>query len=129
MSTVALKLLWDWSMGPFVVAFGALMALYGYAGFCLVKGKFRAAGAESSTLAAILVVAVLLRAIALFAPQALSTDIFRYVWDGRVQAAHINPYRVHFPADPALAPLRDDSIYPNINRADYAIPSIPPPPN
>ena len=124
-STVALKLLWDWSMGPFVVAFGALMALYGYAGFCVVKGKFHAAGAETSTLAAILVVAVLLRAIALFAPQALSTDIFRYVWDGRVQAAHINPYRF-IPADPALAPLRDDSIYPNINRADYAHTIYPP---
>ncbi len=124
-STVALRLLWDWSMGPFVTAFGALMALYGYAGFCMVKGKFHAAGAETSTLAAILVVAVLLRAIALFAPQALSTDIFRYVWDGRVQAAHINPYRF-IPADPALAPLRDGSIYPNINRADYAHTIYPP---
>jgi hypothetical protein len=125
LSTVALKLLWDWSMGPFVVAFGGLMAIYGYAGFCVVKGKFHAAGAETSTLAAILVVAVLLRAIALFAPQALSTDVFRYVWDGRVQAALINPYRF-VPADPALAPLRDESIYPNINRADYAHTIYPP---
>ena len=55
----------------------------------------------------------------------MSTDIFRYVWDGRVQAAGINPYR-HVPADAALQHLRDDAIYPYINRADYA-PTIYPP--
>jgi hypothetical protein len=47
------------------------------------------------------------------------------VWDGRVQAAGINPY-LHVPADPALASLRDGAIYPYINRADYA-PTIYPP--
>jgi hypothetical protein len=31
----------------------------------------------------------------------LSTDVHRYVWDARVQAAAINPYR-YIPADPAL---------------------------
>jgi alpha-1,6-mannosyltransferase len=36
----------------------------------------------------------------------LSTDLYRYIWDGRVQAAGINPYR-YVPADPALAALRD----------------------
>jgi hypothetical protein len=55
----------------------------------------------------------------------MSTDAYRYVWDGRVQAAGINPYR-YIPSDPALASLRDDSIYPNINRKDYA-PTIYPP--
>src|SRR5882757_5820862 len=55
----------------------------------------------------------------------MSTDIYRYVWDGRVQAAGINPY-LHVPADPALAALRDAAIYPNINRADYAVTAYPP---
>ena len=32
----------------------------------------------------------------------LSSDIYRYVWDGRVQAAGINPY-AYVPADAALA--------------------------
>src|ERR1700704_4003986 len=32
----------------------------------------------------------------------LSTDLYRYIWDGRVQGAGINPY-LHVPADPALA--------------------------
>ncbi len=55
----------------------------------------------------------------------LSSDIYRYVWDGRVQAAGINPYR-YIPAAPELAGLRDAAIYPNINRANYA-PTIYPP--
>ena len=55
----------------------------------------------------------------------LSTDLYRYIWDGRVQAAGINPY-LYAPADPALAALRDAAIYPNINRADYAVTAYPP---
>jgi hypothetical protein len=55
----------------------------------------------------------------------VSTDLFRYVWDGRVQAAGINPY-LHVPSDAALSGLRDGAIYPYINRADYA-PTIYPP--
>jgi hypothetical protein len=73
----------------------------------------------------IVAVAVLLRAILLFVEPLLSSDIYRYVWDGRVQAAGVNPYR-YFPAHEALASLRDAAIYPNINRADYAVTIYPP---
>lgn len=73
----------------------------------------------------IVAVAVVLRAIALLTEPLLSTDIYRYVWDGKVQAAGINPYR-YFPADEALASLRDAAIYPNINRADRAVTIYPP---
>ncbi|MFF4622215.1 hypothetical protein [Nonomuraea jabiensis] len=52
-----------------------------------------------------------LTAIGLAAPPSSSTDSFRYAWDGRVQAAAISPYD-HPPADPALAPLRDDWLFP-----------------
>lgn len=55
----------------------------------------------------------------------LSTDLYRYIWDGRVQGAGINPY-AYVPADPALAALRDAAIYPHINRADYAVTAYPP---
>ena len=55
----------------------------------------------------------------------ISTDINRYIWDGRVQAAGINPY-LYIPADPALEDLRDDEIYPEINRRDYAHTIYPP---
>ena len=78
----------------------------------------------SRAIAGILVVAAILRAIVLpIAP--ISTDINRYVWDGRVQAAGINPYRF-LPADPALQSLRDDDIYPEINRKTYARTIYPP---
>jgi alpha-1,6-mannosyltransferase len=78
-----------------------------------------------SMLVLIVVFAALFRLSVLFAPPALSDDIYRYIWDGRVQAARINPYR-YIPADEALKFLRDDVIYPNINRRDYA-PTIYPP--
>ncbi|WP_213289271.1 glycosyltransferase 87 family protein [Bradyrhizobium sp. sGM-13] len=55
----------------------------------------------------------------------LSSDIYRYIWDGRVQAAGINPYR-YFPADETLAFLRDGTIFPHINRADMAVTIYPP---
>ncbi|MBI3649774.1 MAG: DUF2029 domain-containing protein [Acidobacteria bacterium] len=55
----------------------------------------------------------------------LSTDVYRYVWDGRVQAAGINPYR-YPPSAPELAPLRDTKIFPNINRSDFTNTPYPP---
>jgi hypothetical protein len=58
-------------------------------------------------------------------PPRLSTDIYRYIWDGRVQGAGINPY-LYLPVDPRLAGLRDKSIYPNINRREYAHTIYPP---
>jgi hypothetical protein len=67
----------------------------------------------------VLGVAALMRVCVLFAPPILSTDVYRYVWDGRVQAAGINPY-LYVPSDPALAALRDDTVYPRINRVDTA---------
>jgi len=77
------------------------------------------------TLPFILVLAFLLRLGPLLLPPFLSTDIYRYIWDGRVQGAGINPYQ-YVPSDDALAWLRDDAIYPNINRADYARTIYPP---
>ncbi len=57
----------------------------------------------------------------------LSSDIYRYVWDGMVQHHFINPYR-YVPGNPALAWLRapNQEIFDNINRRDYA-PTIYPP--
>ena len=73
----------------------------------------------------VLAVAVAMRLPLLASPPFLSSDIYRYVWDGRVQAAGINPYR-YVPDDPALAGLRDEAVFPHINRATYA-PTIYPP--
>jgi hypothetical protein len=68
---------------------------------------------------------IILRAYVLLFDPLLSSDIYRYVWDGGVQAAGINPYR-YFPADQALAFLRDGTIFPHINRADTAVTIYPP---
>jgi alpha-1,6-mannosyltransferase len=77
------------------------------------------------TLPIILVVAALSRLALLMPEPHLSSDIYRYVWDGTVQHHGINPYR-YVPGDPHLVHLRDDEIFPNINRRDYA-PTIYPP--
>jgi alpha-1,6-mannosyltransferase len=68
---------------------------------------------------------IILRAYVLLFGPLLSSDIYRYVWDGRVQAAGINPYR-YIPAHEALAFLRDGTIFPHINRVDTAVTIYPP---
>ncbi|MFQ5742680.1 MAG: hypothetical protein ACE5HV_03730 [Acidobacteriota bacterium] len=57
-------------------------------------------------LAVIFVGAILVRVFLLAVPPSLSDDIYRYRWDGRVQAAKLNPYSEP-PASASLAPLRD----------------------
>ncbi|MFF1795197.1 FUSC family protein, partial [Kitasatospora sp. NPDC058263] len=54
---------------------------------------------------------VAVAAVGLLAPPRTSDDAYRYVWDGRVQAAGISPY-AHAPDDPALARLRDPGLFP-----------------
>jgi hypothetical protein len=93
-------------------------------------GAFLAArlGEQIDTKAALVIImcgAVAMRLALLFTEPTLSTDIYRYIWDGRVQAAGINPYR-YVPAAPELATLRDGAIWPQINRADYAVTIYPP---
>jgi hypothetical protein len=69
--------------------------------------------------------ALAMRVAVVLAPPHLSNDVYRYIWDGRVIAAGINPYR-YIPADPQLAALRDPEIFPNINRSNYARTIYPP---
>src|SRR5271170_7029600 len=75
----------------------------------------------------ILAVAIACRLSVLFAAPYLSNDIYRYVWDGIVQHAHVSPYR-YVPADPTLSFLRapHQEVFDNINRRDYAYTIYPP---
>jgi hypothetical protein len=82
-------------------------------------------GASRSALIIVVIFAALFRVSLLFAPPLLSDDIYRYIWDGRVQAAGINPYR-YVPADETLAGLRDEAVYPKINRRENAHTIYPP---
>lgn len=65
-------------------------------------------------LAAVLVVAFAMRAAVVRVDPALSDDIFRYLWDGRVSLAGHDPY-ARAPDDAALAPLRDAAVHARIN--------------
>ena len=98
-------------------------APYAIAAWLVLRGRPDDAG-SGRALATILIVGVAMRCL-LLPGTPVSTDLFRYVWDGRVQAAGINPY-LYIPSDAALSSLRDSAIYPFMNRADYAPTMYPP---
>ncbi len=104
----------------------ALMLLFALGGAgALLASRMEESVDQRGALIVILVGAVLMRLALLFVEPYLSTDIYRYIWDGRVQAAGINPYR-YVPSATEVAHLRDASIFPSINRADYAVTIYPP---
>lgn len=67
--------------------------------------------------------AVLFRLTIFWCQPSLSEDFYRYVWDGRVQIAGINPYR-YPPEAKELAPLRDVH-HAQINHQDVRTPYPP----
>ena len=66
----------------------------------------------------ILLGGIFIQAAAVSAPPAMSTDLYRYVWDGQVQAAGIDPYQ-YVPAATQLAGLRNDFLF--YPRAEYCV--------
>ena len=100
-------------------------------GIVLKWNRHASSAARWLTLGLILVFAIALRATLVPQRPYLSTDAYRYAWDGHVQAHGINPYRFA-PAAPQLDSLRDQDhypnvvrIYPNVNRV--ALPTPYPP--
>ncbi|GGM37499.1 glycosyltransferase 87 family protein [Dactylosporangium sucinum] len=63
---------------------------------------------------------VLLPLVAARQPPTSSDDMYRYVWDGRVQLAGVDPYR-HPPSALELGPLRDDFLWPDT--ANWCVPT------
>jgi len=109
-------------MESFFLIFGAAFILYGVACQAILRlppmPLYRGWGLLIFGFAAIFHLTLLL------SPPNLSDDMFRYVWDGRVQANGVNPYR--YPAsDPRLSFLRDDAIWEHMNRPD-AVTIYPP---
>jgi alpha-1,6-mannosyltransferase len=76
------------------------------------------------TLIIIFLAGTIFRLTLLFLPPFISDDIYRYIWDGRVQAAGINPYS-YAPTAVEVAHLRENQIYPFINHP--TLPTIYPP--
>lgn len=95
--------------GALVLAAGSVLAprVHGRAGLLLV-----------------LVGGVLFRVVLVPGDPVLSDDLYRYLWDGKVQAAGISPYQ-YAPDAPELAALRDELVWPRINR--MGSPTIYPP--
>ncbi|MEA2715810.1 MAG: hypothetical protein QOI99_127, partial [Actinomycetota bacterium] len=85
---------------------GAWSAVWVVAVLCALRLPRRTA------LAGIFVVAVALRLAALAGPPVLSDDFYRYAWDGRVQAAGVDPYR-HPPTSARLTTLRERWLWPD----------------
>jgi len=100
-----------------------LLYLVAFVAYLTAVGLARGRLAGPRAFAWILGIALLLRATLLPVTPWLSDDIYRYIWDGRVQLAGINPY-LHAPESVELEPLRDP-LWQRINHPE--IPTIYPP--
>ena len=100
---------------PFEWVFFAAFGLYALASWQVLQEP-RPATRRSIVL--IFAFAILFRAILVFSQPSLSDDMYRYVWDGRVQAQGINPY-LYPPDAPQVAALRDNAIWPRIDWKPY----------
>jgi hypothetical protein len=61
---------------------------------------------------------IAVQAVALAGPPQNSSDLYRYIWDGRVQAAGIDPY-LYAPADAGVAKLRNDFLWSGNGPGNY----------
>lgn len=91
----------------FLVAFGL------YAG--VVALALRQKTWSKSEWAVVFALAATMQGFLIFTPPTLSDDMYRYIWDGRVQAQGLSPYR-YPPKARELAYLRDETIWRHINR-------------
>lgn len=117
---------WRSHVEIFLLLLGMIFAVYFFA-VCFILSR------ETSSRSAILIIGIglIFRGTAFFAPPTLSDDIYRYLWDGRVQVAGLNPYK-YPPDDPILVHLRTPdwndinhkhirTIYPPLSQAVFAV--------
>ncbi len=112
----------------FVIGFAGVstLSLALYLGAVLIF-VLKPENVDRFTFPIILFFAVACRLVPLFPDPFLSSDVYRYAWDGVVQHAHVNPYR-YVPGNPALSFLREPNadLFANMNRRDYAHTIYPP---
>src|ERR1700761_5751355 len=60
--------------------------------------------------ALIIIGGIAVQVVAVSGPPQSSTDLYRYMWDGRVQAAGYDPY-AYVPTAPQLANIRDPFLF------------------
>ncbi|WP_020134957.1 glycosyltransferase 87 family protein [Streptomyces sp. 351MFTsu5.1] len=91
--------------GPLLAGYAVAWALFAAAVWAVRKVPVRAATVL------VLIGSAAVALAGLTAQPRTSDDMYRYAWDGRVQAAGISPY-AHPPAAPQLAHLRDQWLFP-----------------
>lgn len=91
--------------GRILLRYGIAWALFAAAARAVRKVPVRAATVL------VLVGGAAVAVAALTAPPSTSSDMYRYSWDGTVQAAGISPY-TYPPSAPELAPLRESRLFP-----------------
>jgi hypothetical protein len=98
----------------FLYQFSTLGALY-LAGLGIAFRRDTEPATGRCLLYIVLFFGILYRVLLVPTQPMLSSDMYRYIWDGRVQAHGINPYR-YPPNHKAIEHLRDKAVYPYINR-------------
>jgi hypothetical protein len=137
-----------YSLAAFFLLYGAVFVLYGAASLLVLRGGKDPGTGEASPQSSngeeeragedspngsdnneprarlgrafllVMSFALVFRLALVPATPVLSNDIYRYLWEGRVGLAGMNPFS-HPPDDPALEALRDGN-YENINHRDLA---------
>lgn len=106
---------WGFPQSDFLVFFLLMFGLLFLLALAAARWTFRVGDAGASSLGVILGFALLFRLVLLATPPVLSSDIFRYIWDARVQASGINPY-LSRPADFDSEANRRDPLFQQQNR-------------
>ena len=116
----------DWTRDtPRFLAFWGFLSA-SYLGVLFSAGTFRKAveGADQippKDLMWALVLLAAVRVVLAFGEPLLSDDVYRSVWEGRVQRASGNPFAwTDRPEAAKWAGLRDAQVFPRINHPDYA---------
>ena len=96
---------------PFILMFVVVFVIYAVACYFVLHQETR----QRTTLIVIFGFSVIFNMLLLPSRPTLSDDMYRYVWDGRVQASGIKLIRYASNA-PELASLRDPIIWAHMNR-------------
>ncbi len=105
-------------IAAYIGLFTGQLAFYVVASFVVLRWSSKSSpAARWITLGLVIFFAVGFRAMLVPQRPYLSADVYRYVWDGHVQAAGINPYR-YAPEAGELRALRDDKVFPNVTDDD-----------
>jgi hypothetical protein len=105
------------AVGIYGIPLYAALFLISSCTYLFLAREILRAALPDRTVLALLVLALIVRATFLFAVPVGSDDIFRYIWDGKVQAAGINPY-LYSPNAPELEALKSSMLPSLVNHPD-----------